>query len=241
MEYVQRTEAGEDLDVDPRGGLVSGMLARGGLAGAPGPCYDNTVVDDVRQELIALLQAAYSGERAAAYAYRGHWHSLHTAVDRDRVRTIEREEWHHRELVGEILRELGAAPRRLFEIRTYCIGRALGVLCHVSGWLAPMFGAGKIESRNVREYEAAARLAQRYGRDEWADCLLEMAEVEWEHEAYFRSKVLSHRLGRKLKLWTAPPPKAEIRASFARECTPPARPSPRARLSAPIRFYGHIS
>jgi Uma2 family endonuclease len=31
---------------------------------------------DARQNLIRILQSAYSGELAAAFAYRGHWKSL---------------------------------------------------------------------------------------------------------------------------------------------------------------------
>jgi hypothetical protein len=48
-----------------------------------------------------------------------------------------------------------------------------------------MYGAGKLESRNVKEYEVAARHAWACDRREWVDCLLTMAEVEWEHEAFF--------------------------------------------------------
>ena len=44
-----------------------------------------------------------------------------------------------------------------------------------------------------------------------------MAEVEWDHEQYFRSRVLTHRLGVRLPMWPAPPPKSEIRASFERD------------------------
>jgi hypothetical protein len=80
-----------------------------------------------------------------------------------------------------------------------------------------MYGAGKLESRNVREYEAAARHALASGRDEWVDCLLTMAEVEWEHEAFFRSRVLSHHVGRRLRIWPALPPKEAIRDSFERD------------------------
>ena len=36
------------------------------------------------------------------------------------------------------------------------------------------------------------------------DCLLEMAEVEWDHEAYFRSKVTGHFLTRVFKVWRTP-------------------------------------
>jgi hypothetical protein len=95
----------------------------------------------------------------------------------------------------------------------------------VTGWLIPMYGAGRLESRNVREYEAAARHAFGCGRHEWIDCLLTMAEVEWDHEAYFRGRVLASRLGRRLPLWRAPPPKAEIRGSFEREFALAAAPT----------------
>ncbi len=101
--------------------------------------------------------------------------------------------------------------------RACIIGRVLGVLCHVMGWLAPMYGAGRLESRNIGEYETAARHARDCGRDDLTDCLLTMAEVEWEHEKYFRSRVLVHPLGRRLPLWSMPAPKETIRESFARE------------------------
>jgi demethoxyubiquinone hydroxylase (CLK1/Coq7/Cat5 family) len=173
--------------------------------------------DKSRQNLIALLQLAYSAERAAAYAYRGHWHSVIEKDERIRIKQIEDEEWHHRRLVGEMLEKLGSEPSRQREIRSLLIGRALGVLCHVMGWLAPMYGAGRLESRNVREYETAARYARECDHDEFTDCLLMMAEVEWEHESYFRSRVLIHPLGKRLSLWPAPPPKETIRKSFDRE------------------------
>lgn len=173
--------------------------------------------DESRQNLIALLQLAYSAELAAAYAYRGHWHSVVDAQERERIRQIEEEEWHHRKLVGEMLENLGSRPNRRREIRSLLLGRVLGFLCHLMGWLAPMYGAGRLESRNIREYETAARYARASSREEFTDCLLTMAEVEWEHENYFRSRVLLHPFGRRLNLWPAPPPKQSIRESFARE------------------------
>src|SRR5688500_18089123 len=105
-------------------------------------------MDNYRLRLIALLQLAYSGEKAAGYAYRGHWHSLSASDERNRVAQIEAEEWHHRKLVGEMLIALGSAPNRIREVRAAIIGRVLGFLCHWSGWLLPMYGAGKLESRN---------------------------------------------------------------------------------------------
>lgn len=38
-----------------------------------------------------------------------------------------------------------------------------------------MFGAGKLESGNIPEYERAAQLARACGKHEFVDCLLSMA------------------------------------------------------------------
>ena len=79
---------------------------------------------------------------------------LPSAVDdpaeRARIRQIENGEWLHRERVGELLTSLGAAPDRRRERRAAAIGRTLGFLCHVAGWFVPMYGAGRLESRNIR-------------------------------------------------------------------------------------------
>ncbi|HEV7475924.1 MAG TPA: demethoxyubiquinone hydroxylase family protein [Pyrinomonadaceae bacterium] len=169
------------------------------------------------KNLVALLRLAYSAERAAAYAYRGHWHSVSDESERIHIKQIEDEEWHHRRLVGEMLDSLGSQPSKQRELRSLVIGRVLGFFCHLMGWLAPMYGAGRLESRNIREYETAARYARDCGRDDFVDCLLTMAEVEWEHEYYFRSRVLLHSFGKRLTLWPPPPPKETIRESFAQE------------------------
>src|SRR4030095_13536653 len=132
---------------------------------------ESTGQRDSEAKLIEILQLAYSGERAAGYAYRGHWKSVRLAEERERIATIEEEEWHHRRLVGELLAELGAGPASARERRATIIVRHLGALCHVSGWFFPMYGAGKLESRNIREYETAARHAFRCGRPEYVDCI----------------------------------------------------------------------
>jgi rubrerythrin len=173
--------------------------------------------ENSRQKLIALLQLAYSGELAAAYAYRGHWHSVRRRDEREAIRTVEAEEWRHRNMIGEMLKTLGASPNEYRELRATIIGRSLSVLCHVMGWLVPMYGAGKLESRNVSEYETAARYAFDCGRLDLVEGLLEMAEVEWDHEQYFRSCVLKHALGQRLPLWPFPPPKDMIRRSYESE------------------------
>ncbi|PWT91809.1 MAG: hypothetical protein C5B55_07525 [Blastocatellia bacterium] len=175
---------------------------------------ESTDLRDNETKLIEILQLAYSGERAAGYAYRGHWHSVSDPEEKKRIHTIEDEEWHHRRLVGEMLTKLGSGPDKVREMRATIIGRTLGLLCHLSGWLAPMYGAGRLESRNIVEYETAARYALACGRDEFIDCLLTMAEVEWEHEHYFRERVLSHRWATWLKIWPPPPAKETIRQQF---------------------------
>jgi len=176
--------------------------------------------DDSRQKLIKILQLAYSAELAAAYAYRGHWRSVRDKEERTHIEQIENEEWHHRHLVGEMLAELNATPKRFSELRARILGRTLGLLCHFSGWLAPMYGAGRLESGNIVEYEIAAGYARDCGKENFIDCLLGMAEVEWEHEQYFRSRVLLHRFGKRLSMWPQPPPKEMIRGSFAQKVHP---------------------
>lgn len=170
---------------------------------------------DARAKLIQQLQNAYSGELAAAFAYRGHWHSVSDSGERAHIHRIEDEEWHHRDLVGGMLRDLGAKPRRMREAAFYAIGRVLGVMCHLSGWFAPMYGAGRLERHNIVEYEDAAQFAHACGREDFIDCLLTMAEVEWEHELYFRSRVTGHPLLRWIKVWDPAPPKETIRAKFS--------------------------
>jgi rubrerythrin len=172
---------------------------------------------EAARALVAILRLAYSGELAAVHAYRGHARSVSDAAERAHIELVEREELHHRALVGNMLAQLREQPSRAREIRAAILGRVLGCLCRVSGWFAPMYGAGKLESRNIREYEAAARHARDAGREEWVDCLLTMAEVEWEHEHWFRAKAASHRFARFVRIWPAPPPKAEIRAAFERD------------------------
>lgn len=170
---------------------------------------------DARAKLVRQLKGAYSGELAAGYAYRGHWHSLREGADRTRIREIEADEWHHRELVGGMLRQLGGKPGPLREVIFWCIGRGIGLFCHVGGWFAPMYGAGRLERGNIVEYEEAAIFASECGHEEMVDCILTMAEVEWDHELYFRSKAAGHWMRHIFRLWEAPPPRETIRAKFA--------------------------
>src|SRR5215210_4489307 len=103
---------------------------------------------DCRQ-LVHILQAAYSGELAAAYAYRGHWKSLSDPGEREKIRQIENEEWIHRERVGVMLEGLGSAPVKTREARMWVTGRVIGLACHFTGRFLPMYFAGRLESSNV--------------------------------------------------------------------------------------------
>lgn len=150
-----------------------------------------------RAFLVAVLRAAYSGELAAAHAYRGHWRSLwqsRRAGVRAEIRRIEEEEWHHRRLVGEMLTELGSGPQRWREVLMWSIGRFFGSLCFVGGWFGPLYAAGRLEAANVGQYEQAAVHAGRAGLDRYLPRLAEMVATEDRHEVYFGSLIAHHPL-----------------------------------------------
>lgn len=147
-----------------------------------------------RQQLVRILQNAYSGELAAGYAYRGHWKSVKDPGEKGRIQQIECEEWIHRERVGGMLVSLDSRPPKTKEVKMWIIGRVIAVLCHVTGWFLPMYFAGRLESGNVEEYEEAARHAHELGLTDLVAELHTMAAVENEHEVFFSSMVANHRL-----------------------------------------------
>ena len=147
-----------------------------------------------RRHLIQILKGAYSGELAAAFAYRGHWKSVKHPDDRASIQKIEREERNHRERVGEMLASLSAEPSKFREMKLWVIGRTIGLSCHVLGRFLPMYFAGRLESGNVVEYQIAASHAAALGLKEYEVDLMLMAGVEKEHELFFLSVVAGHRL-----------------------------------------------
>lgn len=151
-------------------------------------------MSNARRQLIRILQNAYSGEVAAAYAYRGHWKSLKESPEKTRIREIEAEEWDHRRRVGEWLAKLDAKPNAIREKIFWTIGRTLGLTCYISGWFMPMYFAGRLESQNSTEYEDAASFARELKMDDCVEDLLDMARVEVEHEEFFHGVVASHWL-----------------------------------------------
>jgi rubrerythrin len=197
-----------------------------------------------RDRLVEILRHAHAGERGAMHAYRGHWQSVRDPVERTEIRRIGSEEVDHRQRVRRILVALGDAPDARLETKFLRIGRAIGTFCKVGGWFAPMYGAGLLESRNVEEYEEAARLSAACGRPaEFIDDLRDMAEVERRHEAYFRGKAATHWLWRVFPHWRAPPAagprpasrrprRRPRRPSFTSQETRPSRGRPLRRLNA---------
>jgi rubrerythrin len=167
-----------------------------------------------REQLTFLLQLAYSGELAAIRAYLGHRRSLRDRTERAELGKIIRDEVRHRHCLLGQLGELGAAPDPMRERKMERVGRTISTFCLVGGWFFPMYGAGRLESQNIREYEVAARLALVAELRHFVDPLLEMAEVEWDHERYFRTMAGSHPGWRLVPRWPAPPPRDVIRASF---------------------------
>jgi hypothetical protein len=167
--------------------------------------------------LIKLLQDAHAGEMAAALAYLGHAHSLFVTDKNEKLEIlkIQKEELHHRVRLREFLQILGAKPRMAREILMRAIGAAIAVFSYFGIWLIPMYGAGRLERSNIGEYEVAARLARLAGETAIVDELLSFAEIEWDHEFYFRNKVQSHYLSRWIPMWPSAKNRDEIRKSFS--------------------------
>ena len=171
---------------------------------------------EARRRLVRILQLAHGGELGAALAYESHARSARTVAERDDILKIRAEELDHRERVGRMLERLGEQPDVAVERSMARIGRAIAAFCRIGGWFLPMYGAGRLERRNIVEYEDAALAAALSGHAEFVDDLLDMAEVEWDHERFFRLKSASHPMWRWMPHWDPPAAKGEIRASFAR-------------------------
>ena len=151
-------------------------------------------MNDVRQNLIRILQNAHAGELAAAYAYRGHWKSLKESAEKEHIKKIETEEWEHRENVLRWLVKLDAKPNPRREKMFWTIGKSIGLACFVGGWFFPMYFAGRLESGNVQEYVDAAEFARQLGIPECFEEMMEMSRIEGEHEIFFRQTITGHRL-----------------------------------------------
>lgn len=157
--------------------------------------------ETARKNLIRILQNAHAGELAAAYAYRGHWKSVSNAEQKEQIKQIEAEEWHHRQCVLAWLEKLEAQPHKIREAIFGTIGRSLGLTCYVSGWFFPMYFAGRLESQNVQEYVEAASFAKELGLADCEKDMLEMSATEQIHEDFFKEIVQNHFLLRPAKFF----------------------------------------
>lgn len=149
-------------------------------------------LNQTKEKLVALLQEAYSGELAAAFAYRAHWKTLKIVEQRKQVQKIEQEEWKHRAGILKMLTFLGAKPLKRKEVKAWLIGRILGSLCFLFGWFLPMCFAGWLEAKNVHQYKVAASYAHLLKLEDFKQELLQMQQVEQEHEDFFLGLIKTH-------------------------------------------------
>ena len=160
------------------------------------PDISKGIVDNIskptslsHRPLIALLQKAYSAEKAASYAYQGHAGSLKKQIEKTAVRQIEEDEWNHRKEVLAIMTHYRIPVSRRNEIKFAVIGKFISASCYVIGWFMPFFFAGKLESGNVCEYFRMKQYFNSLGIHNWDAILYEMGMKEKEHEIYFLNKV----------------------------------------------------
>ena len=144
--------------------------------------------------LVKLLQRAYSGEKAAAFAYIGHARSLRDAAAKAAVRQIEQDEWNHRENLRRLMVQYEVPASRWLEVKLHIIGRIISASCHVIGRFMPFFFAGKLESGNVCEYFVMMRHFHSLGIHDHDAMLYEMGMKEKEHEVYFLEQIKASRL-----------------------------------------------
>lgn len=145
-------------------------------------------------QLVQLLQMAYSAERAASFAYQGHAGSVKDPEEKNAIRQIEMDEWHHRAEVLKIMQQYDIPVSKWQELRFYVIGRLISFSCYIIGWFMPYYFAGRLESGNVCEYFKMMKYFHSIGITEHNDILFEMGIKEKEHEIYFLDKIKNKKL-----------------------------------------------
>lgn len=168
-----------------------------------------------KQMLVSILKMAYSGERAAALAYAGHWRAVSDPHEKTDIARIEKDEWEHRAIVGEMIKQLDEHPNAFRELLMGMIGCCVYLACFVSGWFFPMYFAGRLEHSNVHEYIDAATHAKALGFDEWADELMRLSDVESQHEEFFKNIVKGHWLTPMMKAVFAWGPETSVTQAAA--------------------------
>ncbi|MEZ5053677.1 MAG: hypothetical protein R2807_02740 [Chitinophagales bacterium] len=141
------------------------------------------------QQLIDLLQMAYSAERAAAFAYQGHAGSVKNEDEKLAIKQIEIDEWNHRSEVIRIMQIYNIPISKYYEIKYFVIGKIISFSCYVIGWFMPYYFAGRLESGNVCEYFRMMKYFHELGITTHNTILFEMGIKEKEHEEFFINKI----------------------------------------------------
>ncbi len=136
---------------------------------------------------------AYSGERAASFAYQGHAGSVKDPVQKAEIAQIEQDEWEHRAHVLSIMQQHGVEVSRWLELRFWVTGKVVSMGCYLIGWFMPYYFAGRLESGNVCEYFVMMRYFHELDIDEHDEILYEMGMKEKEHEEYFLDSITDNR------------------------------------------------
>ena len=145
-------------------------------------------------KLSRLLQKAYSAEKAAAFAYIGHAHSLKNPDRKKEIKQIEDDEWGHRKEVLEIMEKYDIPISKWYEFKFYIVGKSIAFSCHVIGWFMPYYFAGSLESGNVCEYFIMLKYFRELGIQDHDEVLYEMGMKEKEHEVFFLDAVKDSKL-----------------------------------------------
>lgn len=144
-------------------------------------------------QLTKLLKQAYSAEKAAAFAYRGHAASVKNMDEKKAIKQIETDEWGHREEVLNIMQHYDIPISKYYEIRFYVIGKLISGSCYIIGWFMPFYFAGKLESGNVCEYFRIKNYFNNIGIKQHDTVLYDMGIKEKEHEIYFLEQIKTNK------------------------------------------------
>lgn len=144
--------------------------------------------------LVDLLKKAYSGEKAAAFAYQGHAAAVKNPDEKKAIRQIEIDEWNHRAEVLEIMKHYDVSISKFYEFKFHVIGKIISFSCHVIGWFMPFYFAGRLESGNVCEYFRMKQFFNSLGIKDHDVVLYEMGIKEKEHEVYFLEQIKDNKL-----------------------------------------------
>ena len=144
--------------------------------------------------LVDLLQRAYSAEKAAAFAYQGHAASVKNPNEKKAIRQIELDEWHHRDVVLQIMNDFDVPISKKYERKFHLLGKTISFSCHVIGWFMPFYFAGRLESGNVCEYFRMKQYFNALGIRDYDTILYEMGMKEKEHEVYFLEQIKRNKL-----------------------------------------------